>query len=371
MKRVGFIINSRFPESKAVRRGMKPYHLLTGWPDRHSPMHFMRYGWVAESVNSDPSSGMRYELFKPWRHYDAVVFLKSMEAGCADFAETLKHRGTRVIFEANVDYYTEGGEGTLPGHLRPTSAQREKAMRMTSLADGVIASSSHLAAICAAWNRNVFWVPDQIPARMIPKPQAAVPHDDSQLHVWWSGMSDKASDLLAAGDALRTMGKKIRLHLVTGDLREAVRKMDPASASRLEAMLSDVPHVVHRFRSIADLLMLYAAGGGVIISPRFLENPYNRSHTEWKITLGMACGLPAIVSPQQSYLDVRDRSTEGAAVTICESSEEWKTAFETACRNEWRAEASEAARRVIFEHYATEVVAPRHVEAVKAVFSPK
>ena len=88
---------------------MKPYHLLTGWPDRHSPMHFMRYGWVAESVNSDPSSGMRYELFKPWRRYDAVVFLKSMEAGCADFAERLKHRGTRVIFEANVDYYTEGG----------------------------------------------------------------------------------------------------------------------------------------------------------------------------------------------------------------------------------------------------------------------
>jgi hypothetical protein len=371
MKRVGFIINSRFPEWKAVMRGMKPHHLLTGWPDRHSPMHFMRFSWIAEAVNSDPSSGMRYELFKPWRRYDAVVFLKSMEAGCADFAERLKHRGTKVIFEANVDYYTEGVEGMLPGHLRPTSAQREKAIRMTSLADGVIASSSHLTAICAEWNRNVFWVPDQIPARMIPTPQATVPHDDSALHVWWSGMADKASDLLAAGEAMRSMGKKIRLNLVTGDLREALRKMDPASASRLEAMLSDVPHVVHRFRSIADLLMVYAAGGGVIISPRFLENPYNRSHTEWKITLGMACGLPAIASPQPSYLDVRDRSAKGSAVTICESGEEWETAFETARRDGWRAEASEAARRVFLEHYATEVVAPRHVDAVKAVLSLK
>ncbi|MFZ0436031.1 MAG: hypothetical protein WAL87_08705 [Chthoniobacterales bacterium] len=371
MKRVGFIINSRFPEWKAVMRGMKPHHLLTGWPDRHSPMHFMRFGWIAEVVNHDPGFGMRYELFKPWRHYDAVVFLKSMEAGCAIHAERLKEKGTKVIFEANVDYYTEGVEGMLPGHLRPTSAQREKAIRMTSLADGVIASSSHLTSICAAWNPNVFWVPDQIPARMIPTPQATVPRDNSALHVWWSGMADKTPDLLAAGDALRSMGKKIRLHLVAGDMREAMKQMDPAIASRLEAMLSDVPHTTHRFRSIEDLLSLYAETPGVIISPRFLENPYNQSHTEWKIALGMACGLPAIASPQPSYLDVRDRSTGGEAVTICESGEEWKTAFETARRDGWRAEASEAARRVFLEHYATEVVAPRHVDAVKAVLSPK
>jgi hypothetical protein len=371
MKRVGFIINSRFPEWKAVMRGMKPHNLLAGWPDRHSPMHFMRFSWIAEVVNRNSGFGIRYELFKPWRHYDGVIFLKSMEAGCEIHAERLKEKGTKVIFEANVDYYTEGVEGMLPGHLRPTSAQREKAIRMTSLADGVIASSSHLTAICAAWNPIVFWVPDQIPARMIPKQGDAVPKDGSALNVWWSGMTDKASDLLAAGDALRSMGKKIRLHLVTGDMREAFKQMDPAIASRLEAMLSDVPHVVHRFRSIQHLLSLYAENPGVIISPRFLENPYNQSHTEWKITLGMACGLPAIASPQPSYLDVRDRSAKGSAVTICESGEEWKTAFETARRDGWRAEASEAARRVFLEHYVTEVVAPRHVDAVKAVLSLK
>lgn len=371
MKRVGFIINSRFPEWKAVMRGMKPHHLLTGWPDRHSPMNFMRFGWIAEVVNRDPGFGMRYELFKPWRHYDAVVFLKSMEAGCAIHAERLKEKGTKVIFEANVDYYTEGVEGMLPGHLRPTSAQREKAIRMTSLADGVIASSSHLTAICAAWNPNVFWVPDQIPARMIPTPQATVPHDDSALHVWWSGMADKASDLLAAGEAMRSIGKKIRLHLVTGDLKSAVSRLDATAAASLESLLSSVPHTTHRFRSIQNLLSLYAKNPGVVISPRFLENPYNQSHTEWKITLGMACGLPAIASPQPSYLDVRDRSARGSAVTICESCEEWKTAFETARRDGWHAEASEAARRVFLEHYATEVVAPRHVDAVKAVLSLK
>ena len=371
VKRVGFIINSRFPEWKAVMRGMKPHHLLTGWPDRHSPMNFMRFGWIAEAVNSDPSSGIHYELFKPWRRYDAVIFLKSMEAGCAIHAERLKEKGTKVIFEANVDYYTEGGGGMLPGHLRPTSAQREKAIRMTSLADGVIASSSHLASICAAWNPNVFWVPDQIPARMIPKSQDVVSRHDSALHVWWSGMADKASDLLAAGDALRSMGKKIRLHLVTGDMKEAMKQMDPAIASRLEAMLSDVPHTTHRFRSIEDLLSLYAETPGVIISPRFLENPYNQSHTEWKITLGMACGLPAIASPQQSYLDVLERAADPSAITICRSSEEWRKALEGAFDMSRHIIASNAARRTVKTHYVSEVAARQHLQAVHSILESR
>jgi len=369
VKRVGFIINSRFPEWQAVKRGMKPYHLLAGWPDHHSPMHFMRYGWVAEAVNGDPGSGMHYELFKPWRRYDAVVFLKSMEVGCAGHAERLKERGTKVIFEANVDYYTEGVDGNLPGYLRPTLDQRENAIRMTSLADWVIASSNHLAGICRRWNPGTSWVPDHIPGRMIPKPRSSTSSEDSTLHVWWSGMADKAVDLLAAGEALRSMGKKISLHLVTGDMKAALKRMDPATSSRLEAMLSDVPASFHRFTSVADLLGLYAEGGGVIISPRFLENPYNRSHSEWKITLGMACGLPAITSPQPSYLDAGNRSADRSAVTICNSDSEWKAAFETACRDTWRARASEAARSIVREHYITEAVAPRHADAVRAALS--
>lgn len=368
MKRIGFIINSRLPEWRAVKRGMKPHHLMTGWPDRSSPMHFMRYGWVAEAVNRDSVSGLRYELFKPWRDYDAVVFLKSMEERCADHAERLKERGVKVIFEANVDYYTEGGQG-LADHLRPTPAQRAKAIRMTSLADGVIASSRHLAGICSIWNPRTSWVPDHVPARMIPYSNGSIPQNDSVLHVWWSGMPDKVSDLLAAGEALRSMGDWIHLHLVTGDLPNAVKRLGEDVEADIGALLSSVPHTIHRFRSVRHLIGLYASSGGVILSPRFLENPYNRSHTEWKITLGMACGLPAITSPQPSYLDVRERSADQSAVTICASGSEWADAFETARQAEWRERASEAARRVVRDHYLTEVVAPLHVGAANSVLS--
>ena len=73
MKRVGFVINSRFPEAASFGRGMRPHHLLIGWDDSGSPMSFMRFHWIAQEVNK--SGAVRYELFKPWRRYDAVVFL--------------------------------------------------------------------------------------------------------------------------------------------------------------------------------------------------------------------------------------------------------------------------------------------------------
>lgn len=367
MHRVGFVINSRFPEWRAMSRGMRPQHLLTGWPDRASPMHFMRFGWIAGEINRTHSEDLHYELFRPWRRYDAVVFLKSMAAGCLDHARRLKRQGAAVIFEANVDYYSKS-EVTLPaGHLQPTSEQREQAVSMTAEASGVIASSSHLASICREWNTRTFHVPDHIPRNLLPSLAGRAPFSGHPLPVWWSGMADKAADLLAAGEALRSMGNRIRLHLVTGNLSSALSRLDPASAEGVRSLLASVPHTIHPFRSIRDLLRLYASGGGVIISPRFLENPYNKSHTEWKITLGMACGLPAIASPQSSYLEVRDHAEDPSAVTICNRSKEWEEALEAALDCRRHATASSAARKAVETHYVTEVVAPRHARAVKSI----
>jgi glycosyltransferase involved in cell wall biosynthesis len=331
----------------------------------------MRYGWVAEAVNRDSETGLQYELFKPWRRYDAVVFLKSMAAGCIHHAQRLRERGVTVIFEANVDYYNEGIEPLPVGHLKSTKEQRRQAVAMTTGSSGVIASSSHLAGICRDMNPRTFWVPDHIPRRMIPRREGREPSMVAPLHIWWSGMPDKTGDLLVAGEALQSMGKRIRLHLVTGDLKSAMRDMDAATTEKLESLLSSVPHTIHRFRTINDLLALYAETRGVIISPRFLDNPYNRSHTEWKITLGMACGLPAIASPQQSYLDVLERAADPSAVTICRNSEEWREALESALEGSRHIVASDSARRTIETHYVSEVVARKHLDAVHSILESR
>lgn len=363
MKRVGFIINSRIPAWASLRRGMRPHQMLTGWPDKYSPMHFMRFGWIADEVNR--GRDIRYELYKPWGKYDAVVFLKSMEAGCMRMAEILRGRGCKVIFEANVDYYTEAGNESLPRELVPTPAQRSAAIRMTSCADRVIASSGHLAEICRRWNPVSSWVPDNIPLRMVPSGDCGAPVREGHLQVWWSGMPAKIVDFLAIEKVLGALRGRIHLNFVTGDLASAMRRFSPGQSARIDKLLSTVGHTFHRFQDIPRLLRLYHQGGGVILSPRLLDNPYNQSHTEWKITLGLACGLPAITSPQPSYLDVAARCGNPRTVCICESDEDWQVAFEEAMEGRQAEEKSRAAREVVREHYSAGVVASLHLKELR------
>jgi len=66
MKKVGFIINSRVPETASLRAGMLPHHLLTGWDDAGSPMSFMRFRWVAEEVIVRGAITMPWFSSNPW-----------------------------------------------------------------------------------------------------------------------------------------------------------------------------------------------------------------------------------------------------------------------------------------------------------------
>jgi glycosyltransferase involved in cell wall biosynthesis len=238
---------------------------------------------------------------------------------------------------------------------------------MTAAADVVIASSRRLEEICRPWNSRVTWVPDNIPARLVPTAADHSSPAGRPLEIWWSGMPAKTADLLLIADVLSRLGQRVRLNIVSGDVAAALARLPADTAGRLRGLLAAGPHRLHRFRSIPDLLALYAAGPGVIISPRFLDNPYNAAHSEWKITLGMACGLTAVASPQPSYLDVADRCEHPQALTVCRTDEEWEAALVRALEGGGQAEASQAARDVVRRHYSTEVVARLHAETLRGV----
>lgn len=363
--KVGFVINGRVPTLSAVARGMNPLGMLMGWDDRRSPMSEMRFHWIARQV----AGSADYRLYRRGEKYDAVVFVKSMTHECRKLAESLHDRSTCVIFDANVDYYTEAGMGSMPRDLVPSASQRAQAVEMTRLADMVMASSSHLASICSGFNPSISWIPDNVNPALVPPPARCA--RGPELNLWWSGMPQKAIDLLALSQVLPRLGTRIRLHLVTGDLASAMRGMEPAKAEKLRSLFGKIPHEIHRYRSVGNLLRLYAASPGIIISPRFLDNPYNLSHSEWKITLGMACGLPAVTSPQPSYLDVRARCRHDRALIICSSDEEWISAIQGAMDNGAWDDASDAARQVVSEHYSTPVVARQHLEAITSCIGTK
>jgi glycosyltransferase involved in cell wall biosynthesis len=202
-------------------------------------------------------------------------------------------------------------------------------------------------------------VPDNVNLKLRPPKLQTAPFCDGRLQVWWSGMAAKLFEFLAAEEAFLSIADRIHLHLVTDDLDQARPRWPLEVRDRLEAFLSRIPHTLHRFRGVSHLLGLYG-GGGVIVSPRFLDAPYNLAHTEWKISLGMACEMPAIASPVPSYVDAAERSAEGA-VTICHSNEDWARAFEGIFAN--RAQLQEMGWRAyetVKQHYETGVVARQH-----------
>jgi glycosyltransferase involved in cell wall biosynthesis len=359
VRRVGFIINSRVPEVASLKKRMPPHAFVTGWDDAGSPMSFMRFRWIAEALRSADSE-WHYEIYRPWRHYEAVVFLKSMGPRCMALAEKLREEGTCVVFEANVDYYTRFAGAAPLDDMSPAAEQRSHATAITQFANAVIASSRHLAEVCKAFNRRTTWVPDNVRLQMRPAKLQRQPFHEGRLQVWWSGMAAKLFEFLAAEEAFSTLADRIHLHLVTDDLEKSRQRWPVDVRERMEKFLSRVPHTLHRFRGIAHLLDLYG-NGGVIVSPRFLDTPYNLAHTEWKISLGMACEMPAIASPVPSYLDLAKRSGE-RAVEICAASEDWKHAFERILASPAQLqEAGWQAYVVVKKHYETGVVARQHV----------
>ncbi|MGH8048472.1 MAG: glycosyltransferase, partial [Chthoniobacterales bacterium] len=257
------------------------------------------------------------------------------------------------------DYYTRFSGPAALDAMSPPSEQRSHATVMTQFANAVIASSRHLAGVCTQFNRRTAWIPDNVNLTLRPAAVKAQPFHEGRLQVWWSGMAAKLFEFLAAEKAFLAVADRIHLQLVTDDVEKARTRWPVEVRDRLEKFLARVPHTLHRFRDIPHLLRLYS-GGGLIVSPRHLDAPYNLAHTEWKITLGMACGLPAIASPVPSYMDVAGRSA-GEAATICRSDEEWTTAIEGFFANPSRlAVAGRVAFETVRQFYETGVVARQH-----------
>ena len=203
--RVGFVIDSQVPSWAAVRgRKAHPWAPLTGWPGSGSVAR-MRFGWIADRVNAEGGGGaLHYEIYKPWRRYAAVVFLKSMGAECAALAERLRDAGTRVVFDLNVDYLTPADGRFYYEGMAPTPEQHAAALAMVKLADLVIADSSHLAAVAARQHANVAWVADNVEMRLAPAWRAW--RRTGKLPLLWSGEAAKLFELLAIESAQIAFG---------------------------------------------------------------------------------------------------------------------------------------------------------------------
>ena len=358
--RIGFVIDGRFPSLQgAFTRECGFLNLFRGFPS-NSPVGFMRFGWIADEVNRGETD-LHYELFRPFRRYDAVVFLKSMGKRCITLARSLKKQGMKIVFDANVDYLTPADGTFYYEGMAPTEMQRRDMRHMLDVADAVIADSELIATQCRAIHPHVYWIPDNVKMDLVPLPRSGV--NRSRLTILWSGVSCKVFELLSIAPVLLAHAAHLRLVLVADEWSGVERCFEPYR-QQVKDLLDGLEHEIIPFRSIEQLLSLYA-GGDLFVSPRFLDNTYNLGHTEWKITLPMACGCFVLASPQPSYLTVCARSN-GKGLRICSELDDWSREMDAILGNIINLEEEgRYGRRTVEAHYSTEVIAQQHANLMK------
>ena len=304
----------------------------------------MRAASIGRWINRH-ERGLRSEIYRPSRRYDVVVFLKAMDAAAQAEAERIQNGGGRVVFDANVNYYEIWGEYELP-KTRPTEQQRQDAIEMTTAADWVVADSSYLLRVIRKYTDRANWIPDNVNTRLFRPPRR---QGGDRLRVVWSGMAAKARPLLDVGEALAAVGAELTV----------VSNEEPPELAELRQSVP-VRFVDFSLRRYAQELR----EADVIVSPKRLVNGYELGHTEWKITLGMAVGLPAVASPQQSYVEAIAHRGGGI---IAAGPGEWWVALERLRDAEFRARLGRRARETVLERYSTPVVARQYAELLASL----
>ena len=349
---VGWVIGDQLDRKPWVREA-----ILTG-----GGVGLARFLWLARYVERQKDLGVHYSVYRPWRRYDAVIFLKSMGTRALDLLQRLEQQGVPCIFDINVNYFEPGGKEYF-SNMIPTEQQRHEVVAMAESATAVIADSEFIAGRSREYNQRTLWVSDNVPMDLLPEYKPT--RSGKLLRLLWSGESVKLFELLAAEKALIAVKDKVELVLVTNDLA-ALDRLSPDIRKRLENLLSRLSVSVIKFHSIQHLFQVYSEGG-VFISPRFLDSPYNMGHTEWKITLAMACGRVALCSPVPSYVKVAERSG-GRGIRILNDQDAWRNALEEVLNSNFDWEKEElAAHSVVDRFYSTREVASAHAAVVQDV----
>jgi len=360
---IGFVVDGKVPTFYNCLKQRAPQALVYGWGGT-TAISVMRFRWIAEYVNKT-DCGVRYELYRPWRRYQAVVFLKSMCDDSIELMYRLQNAGVRTVFDVNVDYLSPS-EGTFFYEgMAPSLSQRTAAITMIKGVDGVIGDSLHIRDVAKQYAQNVITIEDNVENRLIQTKSSWLPSGSEKLTLLWSGQAIKLFELLAIKNLLLAWKDRIHLKCITNSL-SALENWYPGYKVEMEELLQQLSHEFIPFTSISSLMHHYD-NGGIFISPRFLNNSYNLGHTEWKITLPMARGRMVLCSPQRSYERVHSLA-KGRGIRVCGDEKAWHRAFSElfSASVDWHGEQT-AAISVVRDHYSTESIALRHLDFVTQI----
>jgi glycosyltransferase involved in cell wall biosynthesis len=245
---------------------------------------------VIEAFRNDVHFQM--EIYRPFRKYDIVVFLKTYDGEAFQLAEKLKEGGTRVVFDININVFESGSRFV-------TTIQRQQAMDFAHLCDAVITNSIH--------TENVL-------RRLFPEKKVQLIHEaihtsyfgikrelPKQFTMLWMGYSHKAEALLLIKEVLLELYKTYSFKLLL------VSEKD----SHLD--FGEIPVEFRPYRH--HKVSTHLSEANVFLAPRDLNDPYNLGHSFTKVGIALAAQIPVVASPVPSYLE--------APILLCKSNDEW------------------------------------------------
>lgn len=344
MLKIGWLYSAKFLEKKwgiLTPFGFyKNFELIT-------PSTRMRVGNISRWINQN-SRNVECELYNPWKKYNLVVVVKISSPKVIALVSKLQKSGCKVIYDANVNYWEVWGKYS-QASPKPTPEQQENTILISNIADLIVADSTYLANIASKYNKNVTWIPDNVDQILYCK-KKKYKKQPEKLNLIWSGMSHKAEHLLDIRNTLEKLKDKVLITIVS--------EQPPPVLVELKKTLD-----VQYFRFSDKDYAAHLAESDVIISPKRLQNAYDLGHTEYKITLGMSVGLPAIASAQQSYIEAISYKQGGF---IARSEREWESAIEYLFSDyNGRVKIGQHAYETVEELYSTPVVAKKYLCAIR------
>lgn len=262
-----------------------------GFYDKVSASTRIRVYDIIDAFNTDPE--FHLELYRSFRHYDIVCFLKTYDAPAQLLAKKLQTQGTRVVFDININIFEAGSSSV-------SDQQRQDGNCFAGISDAIITNSPHTQALLREQfvDKTIRLIREVISDSYFNVKKGKT---SSVFTLLWVGYAHKADALSLIKNVLNQLHKTITLKIII------IAEKQP------DLSLLTVPVEFRTYNH--DRITEDLAEADVFVAPRDLTDPYNLGHSFTKVGIAMAAGIPVVASPVPSYT--------ASPALCCSGEEDW------------------------------------------------
>lgn len=263
--------------------------------------HVLASVWIRclEMINPLQALGYDSVINQPWAPMDIAIFLRTQGFWAQQLQQFLQWRKVKTIFLVIVNYYEREGNTAKIDYL-VKSNQIKACVAMTKKADAVITASHFLMTRAKKYNPNVVYLPDTVTRKHFHLTKRLSDFDRSPLNLIWSGQSHKADFIDEIYETIQDLPVQITV-----------------IAEKPPPLNSPFNFVQWRYETFPQEIVK----GDICVSPRLLDNSYDLGHSNFKIMVFLAQGVPVLASPQPSYNEVIKDGYNGF---ICHTVDDWR-----------------------------------------------